>query len=580
MKELIGIPASPGIVIGKVLLFLDDNFVLPEYKISENQIDSELERLSKAIEKSRKELEKLRRHESKGMEMNSNQLIDVHLMMLQDPEFINQIRKSLQNDLVNIESVLSSCTALNVSMLEQTGNAYLKERASDINDVSMRIMRNLLSINRSFIDDLEQEVILVGKNILPSDTIAMNKRMVKGLAMDMGGRASHAAILARSFEIPAVFGIGSITKEVNNGDTIIIDGYLGKVIACPDEQTIAIYKNLIEQRMNHDIHLLSLAELPSETKDGKYLCLNGNIEVVEEVDSVLSHGADGIGLYRSEFLLMQPGMIENEEEQFKTYKALIEALGGKPVTIRTLDIGGDKAIPFLQDYHEENPILGWRSIRFCLSKTHIFKRQLRALLRASYYGALRIMFPMISGVQELEKALSIVDEVKEELRQSQIPFNDEIEIGIMIEVPSAAMTSDILAKRVDFFSIGTNDLVQFTLAVDRGNERVAYLYQNFHPGVLRLIKQTIDNAHCNNIPVSLCGEMGGDPLATVVLLGLGLDSYSMSSMMIPQIKQIIRSTSVYEAEQLVGTIMKYETPEKIEEYVRKWMNERFDFFSI
>ena len=580
MKELIGIPASPGIVIGKVLLFLDDNFVLPEYKISENQIDSELERLSKAIEKSRKELEKLRRHESKGMEMNSNQLIDVHLMMLQDPEFINQIRKSLQNDLVNIESVLSSCTALNVSMLEQTGNAYLKERASDINDVSMRIMRNLLSINRSFIDDLEQEVILVGKNILPSDTIAMNKRMVKGLAMDMGGRASHAAILARSFEIPAVFGIGSITKEVNNGDTIIIDGYLGKVIACPDEQTIAIYKNLIEQRMNHDIHLLSLAELPSETKDGKYLCLNGNIEVVEEVDSVLSHGADGIGLYRSEFLLMQPGMIENEEEQFKTYKALIEALGGKPVTIRTLDIGGDKAIPFLQDYHEENPILGWRSIRFCLSKTHIFKRQLRALLRASYYGALRIMFPMISGIQELEKALSIVDEVKEELRQSQIPFNDEIEIGIMIEVPSAAMTSDILAKRVDFFSIGTNDLVQFTLAVDRGNERVAYLYQNFHPGVLRLIKQTIDNAHCNNIPVSLCGEMGGDPLATVVLLGLGLDSYSMSSMMIPQIKQIIRSTSVYEAEQLVGTIMKYETPEKIEEYVRKWMNERFDFFSI
>ena len=580
MKELIGIPASPGIVIGKVLLFLDDNFVLPEYKISENQIDSELERLSKAIEKSRKELEKLRRHESKGMEMNSNQLIDVHLMMLQDPEFINQIRKSLQNDLVNIESVLSSCTALNISMLEQTGNAYLKERASDINDVSMRIMRNLLSINRSFIDDLEQEVILVGKNILPSDTIAMNKRMVKGLAMDMGGRASHAAILARSFEIPAVFGIGSITKEVNNGDTIIIDGYLGKVIACPDEQTIAVYKNLIEQRMNHDIHLLSLAELPSETKDGKYLCLNGNIEVVEEVDSVLSHGADGIGLYRSEFLLMQPGMIENEEEQFKTYKALIEALGGKPVTIRTLDIGGDKAIPFLQDYHEENPILGWRSIRFCLSKTHIFKRQLRALLRASYYGALRIMFPMISGIQELEKALSIVDEVKEELRQSQIPFNDEIEIGIMIEVPSAAMTSDILAKRVDFFSIGTNDLVQFTLAVDRGNERVAYLYQNFHPGVLRLIKQTIDNAHCNNIPVSLCGEMGGDPLATVVLLGLGLDSYSMSSMMIPQIKQIIRSTSVYEAEQLVGTIMKYETPEKIEEYVRKWMNERFDFFSI
>lgn len=580
MKELIGIPASPGIVIGKVLLFLDDNFVLPEYKIDPSDVHIELERLNVAIEKSRKELEKLRRHESKGIEMDPNQLIDIHLMMLQDPEFLNQIKKTIQTDLINCESAVASCSALTVSTLEQTGNDYLKERAADINDISRRILRNLLSVNRSITYDLEQEVILVGKNILPSDTITMDKRMIKGLAMEMGAKTSHAAILARSFEIPAVFGINAITKEVSDGDTIIIDGYSGKVIANPDKHTIAIYENLIKQRLSHDIHLLSLAELPSQTKDGKCLSLNANIEVIEEIDSVLAHGADGIGLFRSEFLLMQPGMIENEEAQFKAYKALLETLGEKPVTIRTLDIGGDKAIPFLQDYHEENPILGWRSIRFCLSKTQIFKRQLRALLRASVFGTMRIMFPMISGTKELEEALAIVNEVKANLTSENIPFDDDIEIGIMIEVPSAAMTSDILAKKVDFFSIGTNDLVQFTLAVDRGNERVAYLYQTFHPGVLRLIRQTIDNAHQNNIPVSLCGEMGGDPLAAVVLLGLGLDSYSMSSMMIPQIKQIIRSTSVYEAQQLVGTIMEYDTPEKIEEYVRKWMNERFDFFSI
>lgn len=581
MKELNGISASPGIVIGKVFLYLDDNFNLPEYSIDDGDLASEKQRLDEAFAKSREELEELRKNIKKsGRGLDEGRLVDAHIMMLNDPEFLSQLDHSLKNDKLNAEMVVFKTSRTIIEMLEASGDDYLRERTVDIHDVSRRVITNLMSRSRISLADLSHEVVLVGKNLMPSDTLAMNKRMVRGIAMDVGGKTSHTAILARSFEIPAVLGLRNISQLVRNNDSIIVDGNRGKVLINPDQETLERYRTLQHQWQQREVQLLSLNELPAETRDGKLLTLKANIEVPEEVDSVIAHGADGIGLYRSEFLFMQSGIAEDEERQYEVYKRVLESMRGAPVTIRTLDLGGDKEIPFGRDVQEENPMLGWRSIRFCLSNPDIFKTQLRALLRASMHGSLRLMFPMISGVMELDQSLALLEEAKTELRESGCGFKEDVPIGIMIEVPSAAMTSDILARKVDFFSIGTNDLLQYSVAVDRGNEKVAYLYQAFHPGLLRMIKLIIENAHMNNIPVSMCGEMAGDPLAAVVLLGLGLDSYSMSSFGIPEVKQIIRAVSISDAEALVGTVMGMENHAVIEEYIRKWMNERFEFLAI
>jgi phosphotransferase system enzyme I (PtsI) len=404
----------------------------------------------------------------------------------------------------------------------------------------------------------------------------MNTRKVKGIAMDAGGKTSHTAILARAFEIPAVLGLSTVTSIARTGDTVIIDGNRGKVIVDPDKDTLKAYEEIIQKWQQREVQLATLNQLPAETQDGKHILLGANIEVPEETDAVIAHGADGIGLFRSEFLFMQPGGVSDEEQQYEAYSRVVKAVEGKPVTIRTLDVGGDKAIPGFEQHSEKNPILGWRAIRFCFSRTDLFKIQLRAILRATVHGDLRIMFPMISGVEEVDRALDILEEAKRECREKGQPFNEDISVGIMIEVPSAALTSDILARKVDFFSIGTNDLIQYTIAVDRGNERIAYLYEPFHPGVLRLIKMVIDNAHNAGIPVNMCGEMAGDPIATVILLGMGLDVFSMSSFSIPEVKQIIRSTSMMEAEELVGEIMEMKSYKEIDEHVRGWMNARYN----
>ena len=374
-------------------------------------------------------------------------------------------------------------------------------------------------------------------------------------------------------------GLSEITRYAKTGDELIIDGNTGKVILNPDKKTKTHYQNIMHEWQKREARLLTLNELFPETKDGKLIKLYANIEVPEEVESVISHGADGIGLYRSEFLFLNSNGFSTEDEQYTAYKTVLEAMKGKPVTIRTLDVGGDKVFSDFSTEKERNPILGWRAIRFCLTRVDIFKQQLRALLRASIHGKLRIMYPMISGIEELNRVFKIYAEVKEELSEKGIAFSDNIPVGIMIEIPSAALTSDILAKKVDFFSIGTNDLIQYTIAVDRGNEKIAYLYEPFHPGVLRLIKMIIRNAHLQGIPVSMCGEMAGDPMASVILLGLGLDGFSMSSFGIPEVKQIIRSVRMDEAEELVGTIMEMKSYCEIDSYVKEWMNERFDIFS-
>ncbi|MFQ3620882.1 MAG: phosphoenolpyruvate--protein phosphotransferase [Spirochaetales bacterium] len=576
MMELKGIAASPGIVTGKAFVYIDDNPPIPKYDISEAHIPFELERFEEAKRKAIRELELLKERTGAEMSEETVGVLDSHLLMLQDPEVKEMIERELHTQQKNIEWVVHMTIQAFIEKLNHTSDPYLRERTADINDVTRRVLNHLLHRERISLTDLSQEVILVGKDLMPSEAISMDKRMIRGIAMDEGGKTSHTAILARAFEIPAVLGLGEITKHVRTGDEILIDGNRGIVIIKPDAPTKKTYLKTLEARTKKEVELLSLNELPAETKDGKLIRLLGNIEIPEEVEALKGHGAEGIGLYRSEFLFLNPGRLPSEQMQYEAYRKVLEAMGGKTVTIRTLDLGGDKIIPDLVDANEKNPLLGWRAIRFCLSRVQIFRTQLRALFRASVHGHLQIMFPMISGVEELNQALGLVEEVKNELKLEGVPFNDKVSIGCMIEIPSAALTSDVLARKVEFFSIGTNDLIQYTIAVDRGNQRTAYLYDPFHPAVLRLIRITVENAHAMGIPVAMCGEMAGDPVATVILLGLGLDELSMSAFSIPAVKKIIRSVSMAEAEELVGTVMEMRSGKEIDGYVRQLMEKRFD----
>jgi phosphotransferase system enzyme I (PtsI) len=502
--------------------------------------------------------------------------LDTHIMMLKDPEFAERVERKLRDSKENVEWILHLVIQEMVDRLGTSTDEYLRERASDFQDVAKRVLGHLMYRDRFVLSDLDEDVILVTHDLLPSDAVAMNKRRIRAMAMDAGGRTSHTAIIARSFEIPAVLGLSNVSRMACTGDQMIVDGNRGIVVLAPDDATSRRYRAIEQEWHEREVRLMGLNDLPAETRDGKLITLKGNIEVPEEVDSLFAHGADGVGLYRSEFLFLKPGQLPSEEEQFRAYRSVLEAMGEKPVTIRTLDIGGDKVVPELEDIGERNPILGWRAIRFCLSNLELFRTQLRALFRASVCGNLEIMFPMISGIEELGRTMEVVEEVRSDLKGEGIPVAEEIPFGIMIEVPSAAMTSDILARRSDFFSIGTNDLIQYTLAVDRGNEKIAYLYEPFHPGVLRLLQMVIDNAHANGISVGMCGEMAGDPSAAIILLGLGLDEFSMSAFTIPEVKRIIRSVTLAEAQEVVGTVMDMKSYHDIDEYVRELMEDRFD----
>jgi phosphotransferase system enzyme I (PtsI) len=404
--------------------------------------------------------------------------------------------------------------------------------------------------------DIERDVVLVARNLLPSDMIAMNREHVKALAVDSGGKTSHTAILARAFEIPAVLGLGSLTRSAASGELIVVDGNTGEVIVEPDAETRARYERVRARTLERRIGLEKLAALPAKTTDGVERLLKANIEVPEETEAALRYGAAGVGLFRSEFLFLQPGRAPSEEAQYLSYRRVLEAMGPRPVTIRTLDVGGDKVVPELVMGDEKNPLLGWRAIRYCLSDRELFQTQLRAILRASAFGDARIMYPMISGPEELDAALAALDEAKAECRRRGQAYREDIPVGIMIEVPSAAMIADVLAAKVDFLSIGTNDLIQYTLAVDRGNERVAYLYEPFHPGVLRLVKAVIDMGHAQGSVVSMCGEMASDPYAAALLLGLGLDEFSMSAASIPAVKDVIRALSYEGARALAEEVLK------------------------
>lgn len=579
MKTIKGISASPGIAIGKAYVYLDDAIRVPKYTISQDDVSYERERFESAASRAVQELEELKEGDGADIGEERSRILDSHILMVRDPEFQEQVYTRLDEQQKNVEWVLLQVIEDLVEQLNGSSDAYLRERTLDIHDVSRRVLNHLLFRERISLADLTEEVILVTHNLLPSDALGMNKDMVKGIAMDEGGKTSHTAILARAFEIPAVLGLADISEHISTGDDIIIDGNTGIVIPKPDADTRKRYLATSREWHQREIELLTLNELPAETKDGKLIQLMANIEVPEETESAQSHGADGIGLYRSEFLFLRPGGVSSEEEQYEAYSSVVRAMNGKSVTIRTLDLGGDKISPAMHQVSERNPILGWRAIRYCLAQRELFVSQLRALLRASVHGNLQIMFPMISGIEELEDAYGVLEEAKDSLRKDGIAFSDDMSVGIMIETPSAALTADILARKADFFSIGTNDLIQYTIAVDRGNERIAYLYEPFHPGVLRLIQSVIDSAHEAGIPVSMCGEMAGDPLATVILLGSGLDMYSMSAFTIPEIKRIIRTVTVLEAEELVGTISEMNSYRDIDAYVLRWVDERFDLYT-
>ncbi len=568
MKTITGISASPGIAIGRVFIHTHDAPAVPRYAIEVGQVEAEMARFVAAADAAREELRLLRAGEDVGEDQRA--ILDAHLLMVDDSEFRDRVQNGVSDTLMNVEWVLYRSVQVLLEQLQQSESELIRARSTDLHDVTSRVLNRLLNRETVSLADLDREVILVAHDLMPSDAIAMNKRMVRGIATDAGSRTSHTAILSRSFEIPSVLGLSNVARYAESDEVIIVDGTRGRIVLDPDEATLAAYESESQEWHRHEVQLMRLHDLPAETKDGKLIELKANIEVPDEVDSVLTHGADGIGLYRSEFLFLGSRYLPGEEQQFNSYKRVLESMGGKPVTIRTLDLGGDKVAKSFEGLAESNPILGWRAIRFCLSNLDVFRTQLRALLRSSAYGKLNIMFPMISGLEELQQAADFVDEIASELRRSGEKLPD-VPVGIMIEVPSAAMVSDILARRSSFFSVGTNDLIQYTIAVDRGNERIAYLYEPFHPGVLRLLHLVVENGHRQGIPVAMCGEMAADTFATILLVGLGFDELSMSSSSIPEVKQIIRGITVREAEEIVGEAMEMDSFKDVDAYLRRLM---------
>lgn len=548
-----GIKASPGIAIGRVCLLIKE-LEIEKWMVADKK--KEIKRLETAIEKSQTQLEHIKNNAISKMGESTAAIFEAHIMMLNDPEFIPEIKSVVINEGINSEHAVFSVVEKYGAIFDSMEDPYLKERAADIRDVGDRIIANLMG-RVTGLNDLREDSVIVAKDLTPSDTAQMDKDKVRGFLTDEGGKTSHSAIMARTLEIPAVVGLGDITSKVKDGDTIIVDGNEGIAYINPDDDTLNEYKIKKENYEDYKQKLESLIDLPAKTPDGRKVHLEANIGTPEDIDGVLKNGAEGIGLFRTEFLYMNRDSLPTEDEQFEAYKKVASALKGKNVTIRTLDIGGDKELGYLGMEKEENPFLGWRAIRFCLDRTDIFKTQLRAILRASLYGKISIMYPMISDIKEVRRANTILNEVKKELDLERIEYDKNIEVGIMIEIPSAAMMADILAKEVDFFSIGTNDLTQYSLAVDRGNRNVKDYYNYFNIGVLRLIKNCIDESHKNGIYTAMCGEMAGDTEATKILLGLGLDAFSMSASSIPMVKDIVRNTKMEDAKIIAQEAIRY-----------------------
>ncbi|WP_080974759.1 phosphoenolpyruvate--protein phosphotransferase [Clostridium sporogenes] len=535
-----GIAASKGYAIGKIFIKEDINIEVVEKSIDD--IEKEKERFKSALSNTREQLERIKEKAQKEVGAEKAAVFDSHIMLLDDPEFAGAVEMNIESNKVNSEKALQEVIDMYSSIFASMEDEYMRERGADIKDVGKRIMLNLMEKSANSMDDLDKDTIIVAQDLTPSDTAQLDKDKVIAFLTNIGGRTSHSAIMARTLEIPAIVGMQDITESVKNDDVAIVDGIKGIVIINPDKETIEKYEKSKESFLKEKEELKKLINVETVTKAGKRVEVCGNIGKPQDVHQVLENGGEGVGLFRTEFLYMDRDNMPSEDEQFESYKYAVEKMEGKPVVIRTLDIGGDKKLPYLEMPEEMNPFLGYRAIRLCLDRKELFKVQLRALLRASAFGNLKIMFPMISSLSEFKGAKELLKECMSELRAEGKEFNENLETGIMVEIPAAAICADELAKHVDFFSIGTNDLIQYTLAADRMNEKISYLYDPMHPAVLRLIKMTIDAAHKEGKWCGMCGEMAGDENAIATLVEYGLDEYSMSASSILTAKKIIMNS--------------------------------------
>ncbi|WP_025027109.1 phosphoenolpyruvate--protein phosphotransferase [Caldalkalibacillus mannanilyticus] len=562
-----GIAASNGVAIAKV--FRLENMELRIEKKEVQDTEAEVQRLEQAIQTSMSELEKIKEHANKELGEDKAAIFAAHLLVLNDPELINPVKDRIRSDKLNAEYCLNETATMFITLFEQMDNEYMKERAADIRDVIKRVHAHLLGVQLSNPSLISEEVVVIAEDLTPSDTAQLNRKFVKGFATDIGGRTSHSAIMARSMEIPAVVGTKQITKQVENGTLLIIDGLTGEVIIDPTPETVAQYEQKKKEYESQREEWAKLVHEKTLTTDEVHVELAANIGTPEDVNGVLKNGAEGIGLYRTEFLYMGRDQLPTEEEQFEAYKSVLERMEEKPVVVRTLDIGGDKELPYLHLPKELNPFLGFRAVRLCLEEQGIFREQLRALLRASVYGNLKIMFPMIATLEEFRQAKAILLEEKAALQEKGVSISEQIELGIMVEIPSTAVLADQFAQEVDFFSIGTNDLIQYTMAADRMNERVSYLYQPYNPSILRLINMVIKAAHQEGKWVGMCGEMAGDEIAIPILLGLGLDEFSMSASSVLPARSQIRKWSMTDAQKLAEQALTLKTAEEVQALVLK-----------
>jgi phosphotransferase system enzyme I (PtsI) len=574
MRVLKGIPASAGIAIGKGYFL---NRALPrsvQAMVGRDKVEEEVAAYQRALARSKEQIRAIR----DGLEDPASdhfQILSVHLALLEDSMLLEQTTRMIRENQFTADWAFNKVLQSLLETFHRIEDPYLRDRAHDLRQIGHRVLENLAGRPLDSIATIKEPVIIISHDLSPADTTQILKSPVLGFATDVGSRTSHTAIMARSLGIPAVVGLERIAEEYGTEDQVIIDGEAGVVILDPTEETVKEYAEK-RKAFSHRIRdLAKIARLPTVTKDGKSLSLMANIEFPEEANLAVRSGAHGVGLYRTEFLFLNRKDLPSEEEHFETYRRVAEKFARYPVTIRTIDLGGDKFASQLDLADEMNPAMGLRAIRFCLREKEIFKTQLRAILRASTYGMIRMMFPMISGVAELQEALGLVDEVRADLRRRRIPFDKALSIGIMIEIPSAAIVADMLAKEVSFFSIGTNDLIQYALAIDRVNEHVSYLYEPLHPAILRLIRRVVEAGHDAGIPVSMCGEMAGEPFYSYVLLGMGLDELSMNVTAIPRVKRILRKSLAYEAKEFAGSLLQHGTAGEIGRILRKKMEDLF-----
>jgi phosphoenolpyruvate-protein phosphotransferase (PTS system enzyme I) len=571
-----GAGVSPGIARGRVHVARDELEEVVRYRIAPSQVADEIARFETALIQTRMQILQMQQRIAESIGAKDAAIFDAHLLVVEDRTLIDEVLRKLETDLCNVEWIFQEVATRYAETLNRIDDPYLRERALDIQDVTKRVIGNLQGKGPKAFLALDEPHILVAHNLTPSDTASINKANVLGVATDLGSRTSHAAILARSLNIPAIVGLHDITAKLDTGQHVLLDGNDGWLIVDPTPKTLAQYAEIESKRAKVTAKLKELRETTSTTRDGRHIVLSANIELPGDVDAVRANGAEGVGLYRTEFLYLNRPTLPTEDEQYEIYRKVAERVRPDPLIIRTFDLGGDKLAPGTVDIADElNPFLGWRAIRFCLENIDIFKAQLRAILRASSVGNVKIMFPMISGLDELRRAVAVLDECKVELRSSKIDMAERLEIGAMIEIPSAAICASVLAPEVDFFSVGTNDLIQYALAVDRVNEKIAHLYEPTHPAVLRLLKMIADAAHDHNLWVGVCGEMAGDIALIPLLLGLGMDELSTAAILVPRVKRAVQSLAIPECRELVEETFKLDTGEEILERCLELADKRY-----